>query len=427
MSIANAQVGVAASRATLRSAANQIYQWQRPAAWLQLPSVAGQQRFVGLHRIDPEANFVALTVAGAYTVDWGDGTTSNHATGTTAYKQYDYTTIPNTGESTLGYRQVIIQVYPQSGQNLTSLTLAVRHNQAGISSYAPGWLDVAVNGSNLTTLAFSSSTVPVPLLEQAAVGDHAVTNMSSMFNSCRSLRSVNLFNTASVTNMTSMFASCTNLQTVPLFNTVSCTNMTSMFGNCNSLQLVPLFNTAAVTLMTGMFSGCVSLQTVPLFNTALVANMANMFLNCQALQTIPLLNTAAVTSFSGTFQNCFSLQTVPALNTAAATNMGSMFSACGSLQTVPALNSAAVSSVTNMNSVFSTCSSLSSAPLNGTRFAISYANCKLSATALNAIFTNLGTAAGSTTADKTITITGNWGSGTANLSIAQAKGWTVAA
>ena len=47
----------------------------RPADWLPLPKLTSEdQKIVGLHAVWPhDSNFCAIQVAGAYTVDWGDG------------------------------------------------------------------------------------------------------------------------------------------------------------------------------------------------------------------------------------------------------------------------------------------------------------------------------------------------------------------
>ena len=301
----------------------------------------------------------------------------------------------------------------------------------------------------------------VPLFNTALV-----TNMSGMFNACSSLQTVPLFNTVAVTNMNSMFGTCQSLQTVPLFNTAAVTNMGTMFNTCNSLTTVPLFNTAAVTDMSGMFSTCTSLQTIPLFNTALVTNMSSMFNNCFSLQTVPLFNTVsvnnmssmfntcrslksvplfntvAVTNMQQTFSSCLNLQTVPLFNTAAVTNMQQTFTGCIPLQTIPLFNTAAVTNMAGMftdcsglvaipalvvtavndafGQMFQTCNSLSRIEAKNFRFTFSVASCKLSATALNEIYTNLPTVTA-----QTITVTGNYGTATDNPSIATAKGWTV--
>ena len=443
--------------------------WIRPAAWLSLPDITGQQRFVGLHRIDVDGNFVALSAQGNYTVDWGDGTTNNYANGATAYKQYDYTTISSTGESTLGYRQVIIQVYPQAGQNLVALSLQARHNQAGLNSnYATGWLDIAINGANVSSLNIGGAVVH-GYLQQATITSSVQPSLASLFFNCLALQSVQGLNTAGVTNMTSMFNNCYSLQYAPFLNTSSVTNMTQMFINCYSLIYVPLYNTASVTNMTGMFNACYSLASVPLLNTSAATTTTQMFLNCYSLTSVPAFNTGAATDMSRMFQNCFSLQTVPLLNTANATSMSQMFSGCSALTSVPAFNMASASNIssmfsgcaelttiptfgtsaaTNVSTMFNACSSLVSVPainvsavttgnfanmfascpslascgMTGINQTISFLNCKLSAAQINAIFNNLS-ASGS---GKTITVTGNYGAASCTTSIATAKGWTVA-
>jgi surface protein len=405
---------------SLLAAASPVTPWVRPSAWLSLPDVTGQQRFAGLHRIDVDGNFVALTAAGAYTVDWGDGTTTNHASGATAQKQYDYATISSAGESTLGYRQVIIQVYPQSGQNLTSLSLAVRHSTTG--SGATGWLDVLINASSITSLVFSSAAGPPRYLQRATVLNHNLTSTASMFSGCTALQSVPLFNTASVTNMGTMFFNCTSLRSVPLFNTASVTSMSSMFNTCSSLSAVPLFNTALVTNFGSMFQSCPSFQSVPLFNMTSATSTSNMFFGNSSLQAVPLFNLSAATNTSGMFTGCGLLAAIPAFNLSSATNVNTMFNNCASLASLPSLNLSAVSSAANMASFASGCSSLSSVACTGINQTISFANCKLSAAQIDAIFTNLA----SSGSGKTITVTGNYGAATCTTSIATAKGWTVA-
>ena len=720
--------------------------WVRNKSWSSFTApTSSEERFIGLHAVWPESNFLALSAAGNYTVDWGDGLVENFSSGVTAQHEYDfadvdlantnapvtlqggadtvtrgshgysngdivrlYNIVTTTGISannpyyvisvttstfqlslTLGgaaidlvndgsatllpYKQAIVQVYPQAGQSLTSLNLHQRNSSVAVS-YVSGFLDIALSGAYLTDLRIGVATpgqttavINFRMLEQvnivrtdckqlsylfsscgalqsvidlgtstasagsvavtftdstdtvnatahgfrngdavifsaittttgistyvkyyiigatantfqvastyggtarvltndgsgvAVIGTDmsnlfqscislrsatlfntaAVTDMTSMLNGCASLQSVPVFNTAAVTNMQTMFSGCTSLKVAPLFNTAAVTNMVSMFQNCTNLQSVSLFNTSLVTNMQSIFNGCASLQSLPLFNTAAVTNMASMFQNCTSLQSVPFLNTSAVTTMQTMFSGCASLQSVPTLNTAAVTNMLSLFSGCATLQSVPLLNTSAVtdmtnmfqncaslrsvpqfntaavtnmlsmfqnctnlitvplfntaavtsmgsmfngctslqsipllntSAVTNMGSMFASCTSLQSVPLlstgavssfssmfalcpslqsvpafvtsgptsnagytfmfgcpnlsriqaSGFKFTFSVANCKLSATALNEIYTNLPTVT-----SQTISVTGNYGTATDNPAIATAKGWTV--
>jgi len=113
---------------------------------------------------------------------------------------------------------------------------------------------------------------------------------------------------------------------------------------------------------------------------------------------------------------------VPLLNTAAATNMSGMFNSCSSLSSVPALNVSAASSSANLSNMFNGCNSLSRIQAEDFRFTFSVANCKLGATELNEIYTNLPTVA----TTQTITVTGNHGTAGDDPTIAENKGWTVA-
>jgi len=97
-----------------------------------------------------------------------------------------------------------------------------------------------------------------------------------------------------------------------------------------------------------------------------------------------------------------------------------MFYNCSSLQSVPALDVSAVSSSANFASMFTTCRNLSYIGAGTFNYTFSVASCKLSATSLNTIYSNLATTSG-----QTITITGNYGASSSNTAIATDKGWTV--
>jgi surface protein len=364
--------------------------WTRPADWITLTAPdSNEQKFVGLLGISNDnSNYVALLAQGNYTVDWGDGSaTENITSNTKASHQYAYSSISSDITSD-GFKQVIVTVTPQAGQNLTMIDLqqTFTRTSLGTSAQIP-WLDIAIAGTNLTTIKLTGSTAPtfrMGYLQRVNIvssnltsyallfasclrlknftvnTNSTITSTVSMFSGCSSLESVTLFDTSSVTNMTSMFANCLSLESIPSFNTSSVTNMTSMFANCINLKSVPLFNTDVVTTMASMFDGCGSLHSVPLFNTPLLSITSSMFYACRSLESVPLFNTASVTTMGNMFTNCFSLESVPLFNTSSVTSMANMFDGCGSLKSVPLFNTA---SVTTMASMFNGCNSLESVPL----------------------------------------------------------------
>jgi len=80
----------------------------------------------------------------------------------------------------------------------------------------------------------------------------------------------------------------------------------------------------------------------------------------------------------------------------------------------------AVTSAAGFSRMFEFCNSLARIQAKNFRFSFSVANCKLSAAALNEIYTNLPVAA-----SQTITVSNNYGTTGDDPTIATAKGWTV--
>lgn len=159
----------------------------------------------------------------------------------------------------------------------------------------------------------------------------SVTDMSSMFYSCKNLTTIPLLDTSSVTDMNSMFQDCTNLTTIPLLNTSNVTNMGSLFYNCTNLTEIPLLDTSKVTTMSYTFHNCTNLTTIPLLDTSSVTDIIYMFDGCTNLTTIPLLDTSKVTTMNYMFNNCTGLTTVPQLDTSSVISMNRVFNNCTSL------------------------------------------------------------------------------------------------
>ena len=238
-----------------------------------------------------------------------------------------------------------------------------------------------------------------------------------MFSGCSGLESIPRFNTAAGLSFSNMFLTCSALKAIPLIDTSSCRDFSSMFSSCPILETIPLLDTSAGTNFSNMFLGCFSLKAIPLLDTSAGTNFNQMFGSCSTLETIPLLDTSSGTDFSSMFNSCSTLETIPLLDTSAGTNFSNMFNSAVSLTVVPPLNVSQATAFTNM---FNACGSLSAAVLTGCDETISYTGCKLSASALNDIYTSLATVV-----SKTITVTNNYGNASDDPSIATAKGWTV--
>ncbi len=345
--------------------------WIRPTDWLTMPTItSSEQKIALLMPIFPQgSNLLAFTIAGAYTVDWGDGNTENVATGIKAQHEYDYADPDlNATVTSGGYKMAVVVITPQSGQNLTSVDFNQKYAQTGSTfPNSSPILEIILSCPNLTSMPIGSATAAnvfcKELINFSGINMGGATTYQSLFNNLGKLSNVSFGIIGNITSTASMFGNCPSLVTVPLFNTASVTTMANMFSGCSSLVTVPLFNTAAVTTMISMFSSCFSLTSVPLFNTAAVTTMANMFLTCSSLTSVPLFNTRSVGDMGAMFGSCSSLTSVPLFNTASIYTMTIMFQNCGTLTSVPLFNTA---SLVIMNGMFLSCSSLTSVPLFNT-------------------------------------------------------------
>ena len=276
-------------------------EYVRPADWLQIDHLVtdGSQKAVFLFAVFPSSNTdgytnaCAINVAANYTVDWGDGSAAeNVSSGVTAQHIFDYNNVSNL--TSRGYRQAIVTITPQSGQNITSLNFAKAHSSIVQKRYVHQILDCRISGTLITRVMFYDLT-QCAMMEKCRVyqASNAATSCASMFVYCTSLQSLNLssFNTASVTNMSSMFAYCYSLQSLNLssFNTASVTNMDSMFVNSRLIKSINLSGTNlnSVTSMSTILPTTVSALTeCRLPNVPLSFSIAGNSMSADALNAL---------------------------------------------------------------------------------------------------------------------------------------------
>ena len=150
-----------------------------------------------------------------------------------------------------------------------------------------------------------------------------LTSCHDMFAQCSNLISVCDIDTSKVTNMSTMFNGCNNLTTLDVSNwdTSKVTDMNYMFFYCANLVSLDLssFDTSNVTDMNGMFQSCVNLTSLDLtsFDTSNVINMSSMFHNCYVLTSIGDIshwNVGNVKDMGSMFYECYELIELNAKN-----------------------------------------------------------------------------------------------------------------
>jgi hypothetical protein len=399
--------------------------WTRNPSWLPLPTVTDtENKFAGLHLVEADSNFLALTVntsSGQYQIDWGDGDIQNVNSATTAYHQYDFADadIPDSTRAPVtftastdlvtrtahGYTNGMILRFSEITSttgistntnyyvvNATADTFQLSLTAGGSaidlvtdgSGYILPYKQVIVvitpvtSGANLTTVnlnvkhnqsnlqAYTSGwldcVLSAPSLTTLTVG--AVTPIVRQGN----LEQFSLLK-SNLTNFNSLFNNCGELRSVPSLVPAATGNVTcaNLFQNCYKLthfpQSVASFSTRITTLDTAC-RDCSSLAVVPDLDLSAITNLSSVFQDCSALTTIGTITTGtALTTCQNLFWQCRSLTEAPFFNTQNVTITSGMFNGCTSLAKVPLYNTAAV---TNMAQWFQNCSKLTTVPLYNT-------------------------------------------------------------
>jgi hypothetical protein len=333
-----------------------INKWEPPGDWLRLPDlVEGDQRMVGLFAVmkgasgntglSADSNFVALLCQGNYIVDWGNGVTSAHTSNTQAQYQYNFENIPNSTLTSDGYKQVIIQVYPQTGQNLTTINLARAYNVSGVTlsaDYVSGWLDLKFVGANVSSLFITTNPMVVRhslLKRYEYVGRSSITTLSLRTWNLEGLEKIlgQKF-TENVTDFSNLGRGCFSLSYVDLLDTRKATNLGLMFENAASLKTIPPFNFANATVVGSLFRGCANLKYIPQLVFGNFTSASSMFQNCNSLQTIPFFDTKNATDWTQTFQACSALEELPQFDTSSGVTFNNCFDNLLSLNKFPELN-----------------------------------------------------------------------------------------
>lgn len=122
-----------------------------------------------------------------------------------------------------------------------------------------------------------------------------IKSFASMFDSCTSLKSVNLsgMDVSEATQASSMFKGCTNLETVNLsgWKAQNATTFEGIFSGCSNLSSVNLdgFEAPSVSTSSSMFSNCAKLTAIDLTGFAFnkdKATAVSMFNGCESLAAI---------------------------------------------------------------------------------------------------------------------------------------------
>lgn len=395
--------------------------WVRPINWpaIDLSSSANTVKMSNAvlpgDGVGNGNNFFTATFTGAVTVDFGDGTVTNFASGTAINYEYNYAASALTGSDapvTLnagtsrvertshgyvdGASVILYNLTGTSGLSIdrTYYVVNATSDSFQISTTVGGAAITFSGAGTATLLPYKIAVITVtPQAGQSITSitlnaKHNLANLVSGYSSgllelviaLPGLTTLNMGSSAPLNSMRHSYLQKIHIENAGTFSTLTfqntinaveeiyinpslsfsgITNGSNIFSGASKLtKLTMPSNTVNMTAMPGMFSGCRSLTRVPLFDVSKVTNAAFPFLDCVSLVELPPFEFLADGVGFGNFaSNCHSLVYVAPMKITRASSFSGMFSSCGRLRKVGFFNT---TGATTFDSMFLGCNSLES-------------------------------------------------------------------
>lgn len=408
----------------------------RDPDWTSLGSITpGAQEIRAIVAVSPTTgNYMAVTVTGNYTVDWGDGTVENVSSGVKASHSYSYSSV---GGAVVGTSSATAVTFTDSGDlvnytahpfingevvsfaSITTTTgisthtryyvvnsstnsfqvasslggsaLALTNNGSGTvyrPQYKTALFKITPNGGNLLTVDFDVTHPSLTTNMSCAVleMDVSLPNATSLvlqstnYNNRQGFRLLRwlAIRALGATSLLSLCDGCLALERVEVLNAPNATTAKNLFNNCSNLRSIGSWDFSSVQIAYNMFAGCTNLASVPdVITSTALTDVYGMFSGCTLLSKVPWLNTANVTSADGLFSQCARLKKVPTYDFSSLASYYSMFNNCISLKEVPDFD---FTNATNLSYFVSSCSLLTKVSLRNTgsvtNFSSAFSGCK---------------------------------------------------
>lgn len=374
--------------------------YQRPNDWLAIPPISLNEEvvyiLVAVHNI--VGNFAALKFNGNYRVDWGDGNAENIASGVKAEHSYNWADVSNLTSE--GFRQALIKVTPQAGQNITVCNLQQYHTLQGTTNFCSQFIDVVLNIPNVsgTSLTIGGSTIVHRLVNRVWIKEIGV--LTSTANLCYYLN---------------------NIEDIPLFDTSQVTSAQNMFIYCSKIASLPKFNFTKCTNFQQFANYCYRLKEIQLIQPTILGSLYYAFRESDLrLYPFSATNSLGITSLGSAFAHLTSIRELTIPPTPICTDIAGIGAGSPNLHTLIMQDVSGVTSATNFSNG---AKSLAKCILTGIKVSFNISSCSMSASALNELGNSVADMTGLTA--KTVTVTGNYGASTMDTSIWTAKNWTV--
>mgnify|MGYP003627554470 CR=1 FL=1 len=334
----------------------------RNPEYLDLPSLSnGDEKIYLLAKIYETSNFFRLKATANYKIDWGDGQGEvSYSSGTNADYEILYSNVSSV-VTTGGYKQAIITITPQTGENLTYFQMGgglLHPDDTTNSTGNIGIVDCKMAGQNITNLD-NSFSFNYGLEQFKFVGTCIINSMFKTFYNAYCLEKVVQIDTSNVTTFHWCFRGAIKLLEVFKFDFSLVTDIEFMFYDCDSLEYLNPWSLDSdapnLTSINNTFSRMSKLLICPITSCSNITNfnstfhshkwggdfnlncssatiVINMFFSCVNLITCNAIFPNTLVSTSGMFNGCSSLESVKSFNCINVTLSSFMFSSTGRLK-----------------------------------------------------------------------------------------------
>lgn len=316
----------------------------RDPEYLDLPSLSnGDQKIYLLAKIHETSNFFRLKATANYKIDWGDGQGEvSYSSGTNADYEILYSNV-SSAVTTGGYKQAIITITPQTGENLTYFQMGgglLHPDDTTANTGNIGIVDCKMAGQNITNLddSFSSN---YGLEQFKFVGTCIINSMLRTFYNAYCLEKVVQIDTSNVTTFYWCFRGAAKLLEVPKFDFSLATTIEFMFYDCHSLEYLNPWSLDSdapnITSLNSTFSRMSKLLICPITSCSNIANFNSTFHSHKWGGDFNL-NCSSATIVTNMFGECVNLITCNAIFPNTLVNTFGMFDGCSLLESVKSFN-----------------------------------------------------------------------------------------
>lgn len=162
----------------------------------------------------------------------------------------------------------------------------------GTSEYSLPMLNTA-SVSSFSPTSFTSN------LKEVGLDLTSVTDFSKVFSSKNGIERITLRNTHNVTTMANLFDTCSTIREINIGSLQSCTILNRFANSASLLEKVSFTDMVSIQDLYRCFSNCVVLKEIDgIFDLRTATNISEMFTGCYSLETVRFVRSSIRKSFA---------------------------------------------------------------------------------------------------------------------------------